>query len=247
MKNEELEGPFGQLLSFCILHSAFYLQISDVPQRQHDERDYQHQPRGHELFGFGQSHGEHDEQQRQQDVRDVGLEYDSHRAEAERSRKCRRQNERNLAFGFEKANQAADHEQKDINPKNGVGEIVHGQSLPQFACASKLRISPGSHSAITSNGRRQISQSVVNRWNGVEVSIAISNTCPQNGHRMDTEISTSHFTRAGRKRKRSPPGETAPKERGIYSASSLKFFILHSSFCIHKSLSCKSGSAAADF
>jgi hypothetical protein len=71
---------------------------------------------------------------------------------------------------------------------------VHGQSLPQFACASKLRISPGSHSAVTSNGRQQISQSVVNRWNGVDVSIAISNTCPQNGHWMDSEISTNQFT-----------------------------------------------------
>jgi len=62
--------------------------------------------------------------------------------------------------------------------------------LPQLATASKLRISPGSHSAITSNGRQHTSQSVVNRWNGNVVSINTSNVWPQNGHWMFSETST---------------------------------------------------------
>ena len=41
-----------------------------------------------------------------------------------------------------------------------------------------------------SNGRQQISQSVVNRWNGTVVSMTVSNTRPQNGHCMDSETST---------------------------------------------------------
>jgi hypothetical protein len=41
--------------------------------------------------------------------------------------------------------------------------MMHARRLPQFS-ASKLRISPGSHSANTSNGRQHTSQSVVNRW-----------------------------------------------------------------------------------
>jgi hypothetical protein len=53
--------------------------------------------------------------------------------------------------------------------------MLHRRKLPQFATVSKLRISPGSHSAITSNGRQHTSQSVVNRWNDTLVSIATSN------------------------------------------------------------------------
>jgi len=55
---------------------------------------------------------------------------------------------------------------------------------------SKLRISPGSHSTVTSNGRQHTSQSVVNRWLGTLVSIATSDACPQNGHEMDSQTST---------------------------------------------------------
>jgi hypothetical protein len=43
----------------------------------------------------------------------------------------------------------------------------------------KLRISPGSHSAMISNGRQQTSQSVVNRWAGLLVSITNSKLWPQ--------------------------------------------------------------------
>ena len=47
---------------------------------------------------------------------------------------------------------------------------------------SRLNTSPGSHSAITSNGRQQISQSVVNRCVGLLVSTTRSKACPQKGH-----------------------------------------------------------------
>jgi len=55
---------------------------------------------------------------------------------------------------------------------------------------SKLKISPGSHVTVTSNGRQQTSQSVVNRWLGTLVSMANSEDCPQNGQGMDSQIST---------------------------------------------------------
>ena len=51
---------------------------------------------------------------------------------------------------------------------------------------SKLRISPGSHVTVTSNGRQHTSQSVVNRWFGTLVSMATSDGCPQNGQGMDS-------------------------------------------------------------
>jgi hypothetical protein len=54
---------------------------------------------------------------------------------------------------------------------------------------SKLRISPGSHSANTSNGRQHTSQSVVNRWLVTLVSTTSSNACPQNGHWIFPETS----------------------------------------------------------
>jgi len=55
---------------------------------------------------------------------------------------------------------------------------------------SILKTSPGSHSAITSKGRQQTSQSVVNRWFAMLVSIAISKLWPQKGHWMDSVAST---------------------------------------------------------
>src|SRR5436305_6291399 len=54
---------------------------------------------------------------------------------------------------------------------------------------SKLTTSPGSHSANTSKGRQQTSQSVVNCCSAMLVSITRSNSCPQNGHWMDSEAS----------------------------------------------------------
>jgi len=73
---------------------------------------------------------------------------------------------------------------------------------------SKLKISPGSHSATTSNGRQHTSQSVVNRWLGTLVSMTRSNAWPQNGHRIDSEASTRRiYPRAGKAQrfKRPPP------------------------------------------
>lgn len=47
-----------------------------------------------------------------------------------------------------------------------------------------LRTSPGSHSAETSNGRQQTSQSVVKRCEATLVSMTRSKLWPQNGHWM---------------------------------------------------------------
>lgn len=47
------------------------------------------------------------------------------------------------------------------------------------ANTSRLKISPGSHSTTTSNGRQQTSQSVVNRCDGTLVSMMDSNDWPQ--------------------------------------------------------------------
>src|ERR1035438_2181567 len=52
----------------------------------------------------------------------------------------------------------------------------------QASRTSRLRISPGSHSTSTSNGRQHTSQSVVRRWLAVLVSITRSKLWPQNGH-----------------------------------------------------------------
>jgi len=54
-----------------------------------------------------------------------------------------------------------------------------------------LRISPGAHSASTSKGRQQTSQSVVNRWLATLVSITNSKCCPQKGHWTVAELSTT--------------------------------------------------------
>jgi len=48
--------------------------------------------------------------------------------------------------------------------------------------ATRLKTSPGSHSAMTSNGRQQTSQSVVKRCDAMLVSMISSNRWPQKGH-----------------------------------------------------------------
>ncbi len=57
----------------------------------------------------------------------------------------------------------------------------------------RLNTSPGSHSAVTSKGRQQTSQSVVNRWLGTLVSMPTSEGWPQNGQAMASYISTRLF------------------------------------------------------
>src|SRR5205814_5880053 len=58
-----------------------------------------------------------------------------------------------------------------------------------YEVASRLRILPGSHSATTSNGRQQTSQSVVKRCEAMLVSMTSSKSWPQKGHRTVSDAS----------------------------------------------------------
>ena len=74
-------------------------------------------------------------------------------------------------------------------------EIYAPKSVPailfrQPPDTSRLKISPGSHVTVTSNGRQHTSQSVVNRCPGTLVSMTTSDVCPQNGQEMDSQTST---------------------------------------------------------
>jgi hypothetical protein len=103
--------------------------------------------------------------------------------------------QRHLAFAFEESHQSADEQQHDVNPQNLEIKTIQLRRLPQLPDTSKLRISPGSQVTVTSNGRQHTSQSVVNRWSGTLVSMATSEGCPQNGHRIDSQISTGRIYR----------------------------------------------------
>src|SRR6266480_1640194 len=59
----------------------------------------------------------------------------------------------------------------------------------QLAATSRLRILSGAHSATTSNGWQQTSQSVVKRCDATLVSMTSSKRWPQNGQRMAWEVS----------------------------------------------------------
>jgi hypothetical protein len=78
---------------------------------------------------------------------------------------------------------------------------VHALRLAWFAATSKLRISPGAHSVMTSNGRQQVPQPIVNRWGAMMLSTTISQVWPQNGHWMDPDIPMRQFSRAAGKAK----------------------------------------------
>jgi hypothetical protein len=70
--------------------------------------------------------------------------------------------------------------------------VAHGKPETNY-CPSTLTLttSPGSHSAITWNGRQQTSQSVVKHCSAMLVSMAQSKFWPQKGHVMVTETSIS--------------------------------------------------------
>src|ERR1044071_3801449 len=69
---------------------------------------------------------------------------------------------------------------------------------PQGSAICRLRISPGAHSTITSNGRQHTSQSVPNRWESTLVSMTSSNRWPQYGHWMEAEVSIEDSTSRNR-------------------------------------------------
>jgi hypothetical protein len=93
---------------------------------------------------------------------------------------------------------------REIYAPKSVPAILFGQQFKRNAehCSalrihfrqppdtSTPRISSGSHVTVTSKGRQQTSQSVVNRWSGTLVSMATSDACPQNGQEMDSQTST---------------------------------------------------------
>src|SRR6185369_17143766 len=83
--------------------------------------------------------------------------------------------------------QTSQKQEHDINPKHDM--TAHSESVPQLPRTSNDKISPGSHSAKTWNGRQQISQSVTNCCEGMEVSIWSSKLCPQKGQLMFSEHS----------------------------------------------------------
>src|SRR5208337_143512 len=68
------------------------------------------------------------------------------------------------------------------NARQGVWEENQTGADQPAPRTAKLKISPGSHSARTSNGRQHTSQSVVNRCVRVLVSITSSKVWPQYGH-----------------------------------------------------------------
>ena len=68
------------------------------------------------------------------------------------------------------------------NARQGVSEENQTGADQPVPRTAKLKISPGSHSARTSNGRQHTSQSVVNRCVRVLVSITSSKVWPQYGH-----------------------------------------------------------------
>ena len=58
------------------------------------------------------------EQQRQNDVRDVGLENHAYRAQNQRCGERSRGDQRRFAAGLEEPDQAARHQQHDVNPED---------------------------------------------------------------------------------------------------------------------------------
>jgi len=96
----------------------FHVLKWPVPERQRHDSRHEHHSAGHEFLGLDEARGEDREQRDQQDVRDVGLEDDAHRAKAQRDGEGDRHDERDLAFGLEETDEAADDEQDDVDPKD---------------------------------------------------------------------------------------------------------------------------------
>jgi hypothetical protein len=96
-----------------------------VAQRKSKDCNHQHQTCGHELFGFPDANCKDDNQQGQQDVRHVILEYDASSAKAQRSCKRCRHDQRDFTFRLEVTNQSSDHQNYYVNPQNLVWMQIH--------------------------------------------------------------------------------------------------------------------------
>ena len=89
-----------------------------MPQRQRRNGQRQHQAVGHEFFGLRQAQREENEQHGQKDVRGARWGNDADGTENQRRRKGGRSDERRFAAGLEEADQAAGHQQHDVNPED---------------------------------------------------------------------------------------------------------------------------------
>jgi len=103
---------------------------TNVPQHERRQRDYQHHSRRHEFLCLSQANGENDQECGQEDIGDVRLEDNVQGAQGQHGSEGGGRDERNLAFGLEEANEATDHEQHDIDPKDRVRVVMHGRKVP---------------------------------------------------------------------------------------------------------------------
>src|SRR5437660_2825554 len=91
---------------------------SQMPKRQRRNGQHQHQAVGHEFFGLRQAQSEENEQHGQNEVRGARWGNDADGAENQRRRKGDRRDERRFAASLEEADQAAGHQQHDVNPED---------------------------------------------------------------------------------------------------------------------------------
>lgn len=102
-------------------HSALLMQVA---QCQRDDSHDQHHSRGHELFGLCQTDTKNNQQRGHEQVCEISAEAvvekigngAKHQRGGERYGHC----EGDLALGFDKADEAADDKQDNVNPEDGI-------------------------------------------------------------------------------------------------------------------------------
>ena len=90
----------------------------NIPQNQRDDGEIHHQTVRHEFFGLDKTHAEENEQKADQNIRQITHLDNVERAQGKRQREGQRHDERHLAFGFQKSDEAAEHEKSNVNPEN---------------------------------------------------------------------------------------------------------------------------------
>ena len=103
------------------------LSESDVPEGDGGDGEDDHEPGWHELFGFGEAHGEDNEQDAEKQINEVIRPwYCPGRRQSKDGGEGHGHNEGDFAAGLEEAGHSAHHEEDDVNPENlsWVGHIV---------------------------------------------------------------------------------------------------------------------------
>lgn len=94
--------------------------LAEPSEHQREQSQDDHHSARHEFPGFGELHTEENQQDRENDVGDIGLKNNPARTEAQHGGKGDRRDQRGAASSFEESHEPPRDQKDDVNPENRV-------------------------------------------------------------------------------------------------------------------------------